>query len=287
MPELPEVEILRRGLQKAIVGKTIKDIEVRHSKSFPESAEEIIGTKVKSVARRAKLLYLPLSNGKSLVIHLKLTGQLIYSKNSPQAGGVVGGHPQKVYDLPPPHKHTHVIIEFSDGSHLYFNDLRKFGWMKVTEHGKEQATMAGELGVEPFSKDFNAENLRRYAERRGKILIKQFLMDQNIIAGIGNIYSDEILWCSKINPFRKAGDVPPEGWDKVVKCTTNVLKQAIEVGGTSFSSFRHLSGSQGKFYDLAKAYQKTGKPCVRKDGGVIERKKIGGRSAHFCPVCQH
>ncbi|MBI3260916.1 bifunctional DNA-formamidopyrimidine glycosylase/DNA-(apurinic or apyrimidinic site) lyase [Candidatus Berkelbacteria bacterium] len=286
MPELPEVEILRRGLAKAIVGKTIKDIEVRHRKSFLVGGDDIIGAKVKSVGRRAKLLYLPLSNNKSLVIHLKLTGQLIYTKNGPGSGGLVGGHPQKVYDQVPPHKHTHVIIEFTDGSHLYFNDLRKFGWMKVVDSGQETRTMAGELGVEPFSEDFNAENLRRYAERRGKMPIKQFLMDQNIIAGIGNIYSDEILWCARVLPTRKSADVTGKEWQAIVRCTPEILNKAIAVGGTSFSSFRHLSGSKGKFYEIVNAYQRTGQPCNRKDGGVIERKKMGGRSAHYCPVCQ-
>lgn len=286
MPELPEVETLRTALEKEIIGKTIKDIEVRYAGSFRDDPDQITGAKIKSVHRRAKLLWLTLSNGKSLVIHLKLTGQLIYIYDGPADGGVVGGHPEKVYDQTPPHKHTHVIIEFTDGSHLYFNDLRKFGWMKVVESGHETSTMAGELGIEPLSKDFTINNLVALGKKRPKMPIKQFLMDQNIIAGIGNIYSDEILWCAKIHPFRKAGDVPPEGWKQIAKFTPEVLNLALKVGGTSFSSFRHLSGAMGKFYDYTKAYQKTGQPCKRKDGGIMERKKIGGRSAHYCPVCQ-
>jgi len=286
MPELPEVETLCRGLQKAIVGKTIKDVEVRYGKSFPADPDEIIGVKVKSVHRRAKLLYLPLSNGKSLVVHLKLTGQLIYTKDGPQTGGLVGGHPEKVYDLPPPHKHTHVTIEFSDGSHLYFNDLRKFGWMKIVESGQETRTMAGELGVEPFSKDFNIKTIKALAARRPGMWVKQFLMEQSLIAGIGNIYSDEILWCAKVHPFRRVKEIPPREWVRIIKCTPKVLTKALEAGGTSFSAFRNLSGSLGKFYDLAKVYQKEGEKCARKDGGVIERRKMAGRSAHFCPKCQ-
>lgn len=286
MPELPEVETLRRGLEKTIVGKMIKDVVVRYHKSFPNDPDQIIGAKIISVHRRAKLLYLSLSNDKSLVIHLKLTGQLIYTKDGPQTGGLVGGHPEKVYDEPPPHKHTHVIIEFTDGSHLYFNDLRKFGWMRIVSTGEEDKVMGHELGVEPFSKEFNLRVLSDLSKSRGGGTIKQFLMNQELIAGIGNIYSDEILWCAKVHPFRKAGDVPPEGWDKIVRCTPQILKKSMKVGGTSFSSFRHLSGAQGKFYDIAKAYQKTGQKCARKDGGLIERKKIAGRSAHYCPVCQ-
>lgn len=286
MPELPEVETLRGALEKEIVGKTIKDIEIRYGGSFRDDPDRIIGAKIKSVHRRAKLLWLELSNQKSLVIHLKLTGQLIYAHDGPDRGGLVGGHPEKVYDQAPPHKHTHVIIEFTDQSHLYFNDLRKFGWMKIVEHGQETRTMSGELGIEPLSKDFTVKNLQVFTKRRAKMPVKQFLMDQNIIAGIGNIYSDEILWCAKIHPLRKAGSITPRECEQIVKCTPEILKLSMKVGGTSFSSFRHLSGSQGKFYDYAKAYQKTGQPCARKDGGIIERKKIGGRSAHYCNVCQ-
>lgn len=286
MPELPEVETLRRGLVDEIVGKTIKDVEVRNGKSFTGDPDNIIGAKVKSVERRAKLLYLPLSNGKSLVIHLKLTGQLIYLHDGPKTGGVIGGHPEKVYDQTPPHKHTHVTIEFSDGSHLYFNDLRKFGWMRVVAQGDESKVMGGELGIEPLSKDFNFKTIAALAKRRPGMWVKQFLMDQSLIAGIGNIYSDEILWCAKVNPFRRVREISPREWDRIVKCTPEVLTHAIAAGGTSFSSFRNLKGGYGKFYNLAKVYHKEGEKCARKDGELIERKKMGGRSAHYCPRCQ-
>ncbi|MFY9484202.1 MAG: bifunctional DNA-formamidopyrimidine glycosylase/DNA-(apurinic or apyrimidinic site) lyase [Patescibacteria group bacterium] len=286
MPELPEVEILRRGLQNTIVGKTIKDIEVRHRKSFLVGGDDIIGAKVQSVNRRAKLLYVPLSNGKSLVIHLKLTGQLIYTKDGPNSDGLVGGHPQKVYDQVPPHKHTHVIVEFTDGSHLYFNDLRKFGWMRVVLHGQEATAMGGELGVEPLSKDFNVKAMAALAARRPGMWVKQFLMDQSLIAGIGNIYSDEILYCAKVHPFRRVKTITGIEWRRIVSCTPKILNWSVAAGGTSFSAFRNLSGALGTFYSLAKAYQKDGNKCSRKDGGVIERKKMGGRSAHYCPVCQ-
>ncbi|MBI3495557.1 bifunctional DNA-formamidopyrimidine glycosylase/DNA-(apurinic or apyrimidinic site) lyase [Candidatus Berkelbacteria bacterium] len=286
MPELPEVEILRRNLEDAIVGKTIKDVVIHHRKIFKDDPEDIIGEKVQSVHRRAKLLYAPLSNGKSLVIHLKLTGQLIFTEDGPQKGGVVGGHPQKVYDLPPPHKHTHVEIEFTDGSHLYFNDLRKFGWMRVVDHGKEMSVMGNELGVEPLSKEFTVAHLQALAKRRPRMWVKQFLMAQSIIAGIGNIYSDEILYAARVHPFRRVKTITPEEWRDIVHITPKILKAAMAAGGTSFSAFRNLKGATGTFHAIAKAYHKEGKPCARKDGGTIERKKMGGRSAHYCPKCQ-
>jgi formamidopyrimidine-DNA glycosylase len=297
VPELPEVETLVRGAKKKLVDKTIKDIKVSWPKAVGGNAagftKMLAGKKIQSASRRGKLIILELSGDVTLLTHLKLTGQLVYEDKdgklyegghpvSPSQGG-----PEKVlYGAPLPHKFTVVEITFSDGSKLYFNDLRKFGWMKVSQkiNLKSQKELA-ELGIEPMDKECTVTKLKELLAKKPKTKIKEFLMDQSLIAGLGNIYSSEILWEAKIAPRRPAGDLKPAEVGELHRAIGKVLEMAIKMGGSSENTYVRLDGSKGNYMDEAKVYQKEG-PCPRKDGGKIKREKIGGRSAFWCEKCQ-
>ena len=211
MPELPEVETLVRGAKQKLVGKTIKEVKVSWPKAVGDKVDDfvraVLNKKIEGVERRGKLIILELSGDITLLTHLKLTGQLIYEDK----GGKLyeGGHAEKILaGTPLPHKFTAVEFTFSDDSKLYFNDLRKFGWMKVMQKSnlKNQKEIM-ELGIEPTDSQFTASKLKELLQKKSKTKIKEFLMDQSLIAGLGNIYSSEILWEAKIAPQRPAGSL--------------------------------------------------------------------------------
>lgn len=302
MPELPEVEILKQHLKEAIVGLTIRSIDVRSPKSFAGDRTSADRSKIVDVTRRHKILFIHVSNRTILAIHLKMTGQLIFVRKD-QLRGFFGGHPERAYGQPPPHQYTRVIIEFTNGDHLYFNDLRKFGWMKIlSQKSKISASPAGRksqneqeefkkfvdgFAPEPLDKKFTMSDFSRRLKTRSRLTIKQALMDEKrVVAGIGNIYSDETLFCARINPLRKVHTLTEGEIKKVFACVPKTLEKAIEMGGTSFSTYRHLSGEQGRYAKIAKVYGKENEKCSNGCGGVIERHKIGGRSTHFCANCQ-
>lgn len=305
MPELPEVETLKRELEKTISGKIIKQVEVKVPKLVSPApslfSKELINQKINSIRRRSKMLIFDLSGGKFLLVHLKMTGQLIFV---PKSGGlIVGGHPNPVvkqntateklilrgkfkfalnFELP--NKYTHIIFTFTDGSRLYYNDLRKFGWMKVIDTAGLKK-IHEELGIEPLSADYTFDNFKTIIKRYPNRKIKQLLMDPALIVGVGNIYSDEALFCSRINPFRPAGKIKPAELKNLFNCIPKILKLALSKGGTSADTYLQLSGQPGGFSPLLKVYGREGEKC-QGCKGVVERKKIGGRSAHFCPSCQ-
>ncbi|MBI2589965.1 bifunctional DNA-formamidopyrimidine glycosylase/DNA-(apurinic or apyrimidinic site) lyase [Candidatus Berkelbacteria bacterium] len=293
MPELPEVEIVARGLAKRLVDQTVINVQVSNQKSFLADAADIqkhlIRARVLSVRRRQKLILIELSNGWMLVIHLKMTGQLIFlsSKKS-----FVGGHPEKVYTQSLPNKHTHVVINFSHGI-LYFNDLRKFGWMRLFTRRKEtdsrhrsieeflQALM---LGPEPLEGDFTVQWLKDRLQKR-QIPIKQALMDQKIAAGVGNIYADEALFRAGIQPERLAKSLKIQEIAKLHRTIRDVLRLGIIRGGTSVNTYLNSEGTPGKMQAYLKVYGRRGQRCF-KCKHLIKRIRIGQRSTHFCPVCQ-
>ena len=327
MPELPEVETVRRGLEQTIVGKTVASVEVRMSKLFSDDRALInqvfIGQRVSGVERRAKILLVELANGWTLAIHLKMTGQLLVRSEKLEArslnagfphfspltsrSGFVGGHPEKAYEQDLPHKHTHVIITFTDptspvgyagagGTVLYFNDLRKFGWMRLFPSEKREVrsekcrpTLAEFLeglhhGPEPLGADFTLSYFQQFLKTQ-KTPIKTLLLDQSFIAGIGNIYADEALFAAAIKPTRRADSLKQTESAQLRLSIKQVLQLGIEHGGTSFNSYRNVQGTAGKMREHLKVYGREGQPCVR-CGQIIVRKKIGQRSAHFCPNCQ-
>ncbi|MDO8513119.1 MAG: bifunctional DNA-formamidopyrimidine glycosylase/DNA-(apurinic or apyrimidinic site) lyase [bacterium] len=293
MPELPEVETIKEGLNSRIRGRVIKDIEIREPKLFRGDEKKVVGAEIKKVWRRAKVLLVELSQEKIassrarndifLAIHLKMTGQLVYQGADCKIK-VVGGHPQAEYNQPLPHGHTHIIFDFTDGSRLYFNDLRKFGWVAVfdKEELKEQ-TFIKDVGPEPLAEEFKSQisNLKMTIQN-SKRAIKTLLMDQSFIAGIGNIYSDEILYDAGVRPDRLAGSISDEEIAKIFKVIPEVLKHALEHGGTSDSTFIGVDGERGDYLKHAYVYHKFKDP----KGHKIITKKIGGRTAHFCEICQ-
>ncbi len=244
MPELPEVETIRRQLAIKIVGKKLN------------------GKKIVDVKRRAKILIIDFSDGSSLVFHLKLTGQLIFNGQ--------------------PGRHTRQVFNFSDGTRLIFNDARKFGWWKNVENVREMKEIK-QLGPEAL-KIKESEFKNRLLKRR-QAKIKPLLMDQKFLAGIGNIYSDEILFEAKIHPLRIVKTLSPIEISRLFLAMKKILKKAIAKGGSSVEYYLDALGKKGGFVPYHKVYQRTGKPCLR-CGGIIKRLKIGGRSAHFCPDCQ-
>lgn len=301
MPELPEVETIRRQLLKEAVGKKIKEVELRLPKlayfdgkkgdgstSSPQVAKNFIknleGAKIEKADRAAKILILTLSNGHTLLVHLKMTGQLIYRDKTGRTKR--GGHPWPPDSVEVPNKWTHIIFKFSDDSILYFNDLRQFGYMKLvrTRDLKEQKEIK-KLGPEPFDKNFTLEVFSKMLQKRAKAKIKPLLMDQNFLSGIGNIYADESLHYAGILPTRPAGKIKPIEIKKLYQGIKKILKKSIEKGGTSVDTYVTLSGGKGGYEKYLKVYGREGKKCFRCQG-VVRRVKLGGRSAHFCPRCQ-
>lgn len=283
MPELPEVETIRQGLVRYLIGKTIKSTDVRVPKLFSGDSSQLIGATIQSVDRRAKVLIIGLSNNLSLLIHLKMTGQLVYQSNN-EIEKIVGGHPQAAYNQPLPHAHTHVIFHLLDGSTLYFNDLRKFGWIQIVPTKDARSTgMLASVGPEPLDPSFTVDLLRERLERYPNRLIFISLLDQSLIAGLGNIYVNEALYEASIHPERVVSSLSVKNWEKLWQAIRHVLTTSIDYGGTSDSTYVSVLGKRGDYLAHAHVYhQKNARPC----GHEVERMKIGGRTAHFCPIDQ-
>ncbi len=270
MPELPEVETIRRQLNLLLAGKKIKGVEILLPKivkaPLAEFQKATRGAKIKEFKRRAKILIIELANGWSLLMHLKLSGQLIFN-------GQKG-------------KYTHVIFHFSNNSHLIFNDRRQFGYIKLVKTGDLEDFLAKEnFGPEPFDKNFSLAKFVSRLDRRPNAKIKQFLLDQTNIAGIGNIYSDEILFASCVHPLRKIKDLKPNETKAIFQNIRKILTEAIRLKGTSANLYIDVYGKPGDFLKKLKVYGHEGEKCF-KCKGKINRIKLGGRSAHFCPACQ-
>jgi len=277
MPELPEVETIKTQLEKLIVGKKIEKVDVSLPRMvklpLDKFRKTVVGSEIKSVKRRAKILIFELSNGWSILIHLKLSGRLIFRRK----GEALGGE-----DI----KWNHLIYYFSDGSRLFHNDLRQFGYVKLIETDKLADFFKKEkLGPEPLEKDFNFNDFLAILKRKPKAKIKQFLMDQQNIAGIGNIYSDEILFFAGVHPLRRIKDLEPSEIKKIFEYTKKILTEALKFHGSTVDLYLDASGQKGKYVPRLKVYGREGEKC-KKCGGTVQRLKIGGRSAHFCPQCQ-
>ena len=285
MPELPEVETVVRGLRRRLVGERILAVEIRNPKSFLVDQKQIdqylIGATVAKVERIQKLIVLRLSNDYSVVGHLKMTGQMVFEGKDE---GFAGGHPEKSYEQPLPHKHTHVIITFPRGT-LYFNDLRKFGWLRL--FSKEALVVflkAQQFGPDPLLKEFDGKYLWERIHVR-KVPIKSLLLDQHIAPGVGNIYADEALFDAKISPFRKGNAVTKKEAEALAVSVKKVMEKGIQYGGTTKNNYRTVDGSKGEMQNHLKVYGREGEKCTT-CSNLIERKKIGQRSTHFCSNCQ-
>lgn len=285
MPELPEVEVARQAFAKVLVGKVIKDIKgdvpKMVSPKLSEFAKELKGKKISGVGRRAKLFLIEVGDS-CVALHFKLTGQLVYQGKGPL---LMGGHPMDtVHEVP--NKFTHLTFYFTDGSILYFNDLRKFAYAKLFKTCDINQFNDEKYGVEPLSSAFTLNKFNEILDSRPKSKIKQFLLDQSYVAGIGNIYADEILFYAHVRPLRPNKTLTETERRELFIGIRDILKESVAKGSTSYDSYAGQDGLTANFNSFLKVYQREGEKCVRDDGGIIKRIKINGRSSHFCPVCQ-
>lgn len=285
MPELPEVETIRRELARRVGGSVLASAEVRMPKmaNLPAVAfsRALCGRRVEAVARRAKMLVLRLSGHRFLVFHLKMTGQLVYVP--PHGQTVSGGHPIPNLGVLP-NKFTHVIFRFRNGGTLYFNDQRKFGWVRLVDFdGLHRLT--AHLGAEPLSAAFTAQNFRRVARRYPNRAIKSVLMDNTLLVGVGNIYADESCFCARLKPTRRVRMITTAQLAVLHRCILRVLKLALRHKGTTQDTYRRINGQSGYHASFLNVYGRAGKPCKR-CGSTIVKTVVGQRGTHYCPRCQ-
>jgi formamidopyrimidine-DNA glycosylase len=274
MPELPEVETIRRQMQGALVGEKIVDVEVRFAGRLNVPAkmfvETVKGASFASFGRRAKLLLVNLDNDWTIVTHLKMTGQYMLTDGQKQPG-----------------KHTHVVFRLKSGRVLFFEDVRKFGYLKLVRTADlEEKIFAREgYGPEPLDPGFTFAKFKMCLTARPNKKIKPLLMDQGCIAGIGNIYADEACWYGRTRPTRRVGSLTDKELRGIFQGARVSMLRALKARGTSADSYRDLYGEAGEFVPKLKVYDRTGQKCQR-CGGVIKKIWIGSRSAHFCERCQ-
>ena len=289
MPELPEVEVIRSGLSELIAKKTIEKVNVLNAKSFQSSTSSIDvfvnNSTILSVKRRAKILLIELSSGYSLVIHLKMTGQLLFRDNQNKSKNFAGGHPSDSFLSVLPDNHTRVELIFTDSTTLFFNDMRKFGWIKLlpTTELKEEKFIA-KLGPEPLIGNPTPEYLKRMS-RHPKSLVKAALLNQEIVAGIGNIYADEALWGAMIHPKTRVENLSKKQLEDILNAAIEVMSFSINKGGSTDRNYLNAKGEKGSYLTFANVFRKEGKPCPR-CGHVIEKIRVAGRGTHICSNCQ-
>jgi formamidopyrimidine-DNA glycosylase len=287
MPELPEVETVMTGLRPALEGHRFVAVETRRKDlriPFPKDfAKRLTGRRVKKLWRRAKYIMADLDGGETLVIHLGMSGSMsVYAQGKDRKLGAF--HYERAPDEPG--KHDHVVFDTDAPARVVFNDHRRFGLMTLIATDRiEGHKLFKAIGVEPLSKDFDAAFL--IAALKGKKTpIKSALLDQRIIAGLGNIYVCEALWRAKISPRRRASRVKPKEIEDLVPAIKAVLREAVTAGGSSLRDHKQVHGELGYFQHHFAVYGRAKKLCQRADGGVIKRIVQSGRSSFYCPACQ-
>ncbi len=293
MPELPEVEAIKLQLGKYLNGHSIVDIKILNTKILSGDFQKLIGGKVIGTRRFGKVSVIDLDNGYSILTHVKLTGQYIYRgpnlpRPLPLSSKVIGGAPGP---------HTHVIFNLDRGGVLYYNDVRRFGWIRVEKTDEVlNEKFIKKLGPEPFGsaqghgpKLLTLEIFRQILSKTARP-VKIVLMDQTKIGGVGNIYATDALWLAKINPKTPAKLLSNEVTKKLYDAVISVLKQGIKWGGASELAFVTPDGTEGKYQSHTLAYGHEGEPCerpaCRQAGAKIEKYFLGGRGTYACPVCQ-
>lgn len=280
MPELPEVESIKLQLAKYLIGHKIESVEIRNPK-FQLPEDKIVGGKVTGTRRFGKVTVMDLSNGYSILAHVKLTGQFIYRgpnlpNPKPLSGKIVGG-------IPGPH--TMVIFNLDRGGVLYYNDVRRFGWIKIVKTEEvEKEKFISKLGPEPF-KNLTLEKFGEILSKTSR-MIKVVLMDQEKISGVGNIYANDALWLAKIDPRRPAKSLSKDEINLLYDSVLKVLKEGIKYGGASELSFVTPDGTEGNYQNHTLVYGHTGEPCDRCHKAIIEKIFLGGRGTYFCSYCQ-
>lgn len=288
MPELPEVETIRVGLKQLLPGSAVKSVFVETEKSFPNAETDVnaflINSKVTDVRRRAKVLLIDLDTRHTLVTHLKMTGQVVYVRKD-REGRFGAGHPNDSLVNELPDRSTRVVIEFTEAK-LFFNDQRKFGWMRLIPTVEVQnLDFFRKVGPEPLSADFNAGKFIERLRRRRNTNVKAALLDQTVVAGIGNIYADESLWGAKIHPATLVKDLSDASLRKLFTEVRYVLNLAIEKGGSTDKNYVNAEGKKGSYLEFARVFRREKLPCPR-CGTTIEKIRVAGRGTHFCPKCQ-
>ncbi|MDB5179887.1 MAG: mutM [Candidatus Saccharibacteria bacterium] len=287
MPELPEVETVRRGLSELIIGKVLASATHDTPKSFPNSESDVkqflVGARVTAIRRRAKVLMIDLSTNYSLVVHLKMTGQLVFVGRDTRFGA---GHPNDSLVNTLPDTSTRVTLEFEDDSQLFFNDQRKFGWVRLMPTLEiPNLSFMQKVGPEPLEADFTPQQFAERFKRRARTNIKAAILDQSVIAGVGNIYADESLWGAKIHPQRLVETITPAEFEKLYTELRAVMNLSIEKGGSSNRNYVNAEGKKGSYMDFARVFRREGLPCPR-CGTTIEKLRVAGRGTHICPYCQ-
>lgn len=287
MPELPEVETVRLQLLDKVVGKTIKAVEVFHAKTVAHDEQiedRLMQTTIKHIDRVGKLLIFSFENEPDLYLlaHLKMTGQFFYVDGDSIVTG--GGHSMSETDLQEfPGRHTRVGFYFNDGSALYFNDMRLFGYTKLANQSEVEKARTG-FGPEPIDPEFDCEWFVDTL-RKKKTAVKAALLNQSFVAGLGNIYVDEALWRAMVRPTRRAERVTKKEAAALCAAAGDVMRESIRLGGTTFQNFVDTGGKNGNFSDFLKVFGKQGQECER-CGTVIKKIRCAGRGTHFCPGCQ-
>lgn len=309
MPELPEVETVRRGLQELLPGKVIERVDFDWPKSFPNPPADVqaflVGARVVKVARRAKVLLIELDSKYSLVIHLKMTGQLVYVAtqqteerrlktevalqspiSSPQSSIRFGaGHPNDSLIGELPDSSTRVTFTLN-GAQLFFNDQRKFGWVRLMPTAEvPNIDFMKKVGPEPLSTEFTPDILYERLQRRKNTTIKAALLDQSVLAGIGNIYADESLFAVKVDPRTKVNALSKSKVTELHAAIQQVLTLAIEKGGSTDKNYVNAEGKRGSYMDFAQVFRREGQACPRCQTTIIKL-KVAGRGTHICPQCQ-
>ena len=289
MPEGPEVETIRRGLELGIVGQSIAGLEVLYDGSFavPEDVRRrwLIGAKVTHAERHGKVLVLRLDNDRALLFHLKMTGQVVLEKADGER--FAGGHPSESMASGLPDRSTRVVFEFASGDLMYFNDQRKFGWIKLVAAAEVMRdALVARLGPEALSDGFKVTYLADQLKRHARAPVKAVILDQSTVAGVGNIYADESLHLAKIHPARLAGSLTPSEVMRLCAAVREIMALGIEHGGTSFAHYVNSLGGKGDYLEHARVFRRQGQPCPVHPEVLIQKIRVAGRGTHICPKCQ-
>lgn len=285
MPELPEVEVVKLFLEAKLLGQTITDLDVLNQKSFIGDSKKVVGQKITKFSRIGKQLSIYLSNGLILLVHLKMTGQLLYlpplSRGGPEGGGVFLGHPTKSYNQ----KSTRLIFKFNDKSFLFFNDQRKFGWVKVFAP-EELKAFQSPLGLDILDPKFSPNYLFVQLQKSRRP-VKLVLLDQHFFAGIGNIYANDALFLSKIHPKTPANKITLKQSKLIHQHLVDIMQQSILAGGSTMKDNNYVrpDGSFGGNQFFFRVYQRAGEPCLVCHT-KIAKIQLGGRGTFYCPQCQ-
>lgn len=281
MPELPEVETIRRGLDKLILHKKIAAVHILCEKSFRGDEKWLISQEIDKLDRRGKALLIHLSNQMWMMVHLRMTGQMIFVGDEKFAAG----HPDGGFTEEMLGRHTRVYFDFEDGTHLYFNDQRKFGFIAVLDElGLEEDNFLKKLAPEPWG--IGEDAFWEMLQRHKAAPVKAAILDQSNIAGVGNIYADEGCFYAGVLPWRHCGDLSREESDLLLKGLCEVMQAAIDSGGSTMKDYVRADGSKGSYLEkFAQVFRRDGLECKR-CGGMIEKTRVAGRGTHYCRGCQ-